>query len=68
MCVIILQATDFAEPQLNSTADVSIEVIDMSDEPARFRTDPYLAHIQESLDPGQKVCLYFTDFYANSGI
>lgn len=54
------QATDFGEPQLNSTADILIEVIDVNDEPPRFYTDPYLAHVQENLDPGQKVWIMFT--------
>ncbi|GFY46995.1 cadherin-89D [Trichonephila inaurata madagascariensis] len=60
------EATDFTEPQLNSTADVLVEVIEMSDEPPRFYTDPYLAHVQESLHPGQKVT-QITAYDSDSG-
>lgn len=57
------KATDFGEPQLNSTADVIVEVIDVNDEPPRFYTDPYLAHVQENLDPGQKVCTHYKSYF-----
>ncbi|CAL1272163.1 unnamed protein product [Larinioides sclopetarius] len=59
-------ATDFGEPQLNSTAEVIVEVIDVNDEPPRFYTDPYLAHVQENLDPGQKVT-QITAYDSDSG-
>ncbi|GIY85689.1 protocadherin-like wing polarity protein stan [Caerostris extrusa] len=59
-------ATDFGEPQLNSTADVIVEVIDVNDEPPRFYTRSIPGACAENLDPGQKVT-QITAYDSDSG-
>ncbi|UYV72305.1 hypothetical protein LAZ67_9002567 [Cordylochernes scorpioides] len=51
----VVMALDNGEIPLNSTVNITVELEDVNDERPRFFTDPYLAQVQENLDPGQKV-------------
>lgn len=52
---LVILASDHGCPPLSSTAIVSVEVLDVNDNPPKFSSLKYHAHVKESTPPGSHI-------------